>query len=376
MLSILEIYVKAHLTSSRKPLLSNTLDHFSALIEIAFATVELCQSCQEQNKPQATIMSEYYQKVRIALRKTDGMTLSVKSINALYSSATSSLISPIKPPIDHISSYLFANVRKEGMLSIGSSFQDDFRSYNAKLCHNALYLFHPPHPSTNNIQNNGSSHITHHNLAMSGHQQYNYRHHLFACIPLQNLRVERSFQDDSNSSSISSNALVELFDITGEKAVMILFQENRYQSSANGSQGVGQGGGISSSNHSASLTNMFFSSQGLNNSNNLNANNSNSNGAIEYIFDTPKSLEFFEQIALKIDLSAANKDKTKGDGKATGNHTNLNNSRGITNEVLDSSNSISSWSQPREQYHELEDWLDLLETCCWECTAGSNSTLI
>jgi hypothetical protein len=307
---ILEIYVKAHLSNSINPLLSNTMDHFNALIEIGKATIELCQSLQEQNKPQATMMSEYYQKVKIALRKTDGLTLSVKNINSLFLSASSSLITDIHSAASHpqatmsgnlsnsrdfsnnqsstamkppVNSFLFTTVRKMGGFAIGFTVNDSFQEeYEGYLCWNALYLFELPVVTPNVISTN--------NMMMSAAAVVQ-RKKLFAVIPLKNIRIEKSIQRDDVP-------LLEFFDITGEKMPWILYNECVLPSSQ---ENVG-----------------------------MNVNSSNTSNSS--IFDVPKNVEYFQQLILKVSSSSSNVPT----GQSSYSHQNA-----------------------------IEDWLDAFEECCW-----------
>jgi hypothetical protein len=264
---ILEIYVKAHLTNSLNPLLSNTMDHFNALIEIGKATIELCQSLQEQNKPQTTMMSEFYQKVKIALRKTDGLTLSTKNINSLFVSASSSLITDIhpisypansplmasrdfnspstplaKPPSQ---SYLFPSVRKIGNLSVGVTVTDSFqKEYEVYLCWNALYFFELPVTIPSGYLSNKSP-------VPPISPNLSPRKKLLAVIPLKNLRIEKSINHDELQ-------LMELFNITGEKVPWIIYEECNY-----------------------------FATK-------------DSGNSFHYQFDAPKGMELYNQLMLKV----------------------------------------------------------------------------
>lgn len=217
---ILEMYVKAHLNTSEKPLLSNTLDHFNALMEIGKATIELCQSLQEEKKSSTVMMSDYYQKVRLALRKTDGMTLSVKSINSLFMNASSSLITDIIPVTTSavgvqgakLTSYLFTSIRKVGVLGIGINlYEENFPLYEVYLCSNAMYLFQPPslHP-----QERGG------NIQVGKE-----RKKLFAVIPLKNIYVEKSQSMNEREEMYHHQGTIELSDKFGEKVCWILYDE-------------------------------------------------------------------------------------------------------------------------------------------------------
>jgi hypothetical protein len=307
---ILEIYVKAHLSNSINPLLSNTMDHFNALIEIGKATIELCQSLQEQNKPQATMMSEYYQKVKIALRRTDGLTLSVKNINSLFLSASSSLITDIHSAASHpqammsgnlsnsrdfsnnqsttavkppVNSFLFTTVRKIGGFAIGFTVNDSFQEeYEGYLCWNALFLFELPVATQNVISHNNNM------MMMMSAAAAVQRKKLFAVIPLKNIRIEKSIQRDDVP-------LLEIFDITGEKMPWILYNECVLPSAQE---------------------NLAINS------------NSSSTTSGSSVFDVPKNVEYFQQLILKVSSS-------------------------------------SSHSYSHSHQNDIEDWLDAFEECCW-----------